>query len=115
MFVLLRRRRKTLRAEAGWDKLAHEYMRHLRRRPRFAGGTEMFIFRLIAIVFCARHLYCAAAAAQEKKTFSIEIVALQDASGKAFLPHGEPFEVRLSNLSDNPIVVWQDLCELGHH
>ena len=31
-----------------------------------------------------------------------------------FLPHGDNFEVRFTNLGQHPISIWRNLCEPGH-
>jgi ankyrin repeat protein len=67
-----------------------------------------------AIMVCAPHFCPGQAQAQGDQKFSVEIIAPRDASGNAYLPHGEAFEVHLTNLSKQPVSVWDDLCEPGY-
>jgi len=67
-----------------------------------------------AAVFCALHLCCERGLANEEKNLLIEIITPRDAAGNDYLPHGEAFEVRLTNGSAQPVVIWDDQCEPGH-
>jgi hypothetical protein len=80
----------------------------------FLSGVEARVFLCNVLAFWAGHFACGDAIAQEKGTVAIEILASRDASGTTYLPHEGAFEVRLSNLSDQPISIWNDRCLLGH-
>jgi ankyrin repeat protein len=74
------------------------------------------IFVLLSTLLCltcSERLFCQPISAQEQK-LSIEIVPLRDTAGNPYLPHGEPFEILFKNNSDQPIIIWAELCELGH-
>jgi hypothetical protein len=71
-------------------------------------------FCISVVIFCAEHFDGKQAIAQVPQKLSMEIVAPREASGSAYLPHGEAFEVLFSNASDQPINLWDDLCEEGH-
>src|SRR5690242_15158510 len=71
-------------------------------------------FRPIALFLSAGCLSISDVIAQKNNEISIEIVAPRDAAGKTYVPHGEPFEVKLFNLSDHRVIIWQDSCEEGH-
>ncbi len=76
---------------------------------------------IIAIMRTLYFLACAVACllygsanAQDTNVLSIAIIAPHDASGNAYLPYGETFQVQISNHSDHPVTLWNDLCERGH-
>src|SRR3974390_461276 len=68
---------------------------------------------LSAIIACVLHLGREQPRAQAEKNLSVEIVAPRDDSGNTYLPHGEAFEVRFTNLSEQPVRIWDCLCEPG--
>jgi ankyrin repeat protein len=68
---------------------------------------------LSGIVVCLLHLDLPRGHAQGEK-LSVEIIAPRDASGSNYLPHGEAFDVRFTNHSEQPVSIWDDLCEPGH-
>jgi ankyrin repeat protein len=72
------------------------------------------VYYFSILLFFAGYFGCERGFAQEEKKLSIEIMAPRDSSGHAYLPHGEDFDVRFSNTSDQPVIVWDDLYELGH-
>jgi hypothetical protein len=81
----------------------------------------MFLRGVGARVFCCHMLVlwaglcgCLTAIAQQESALSIEIVAPRDPSGTAHLSEGESFEVRISNLSNRPVAVWTNECQLGY-
>ncbi len=51
---------------------------------------------------------------QDEKKPSIEIVVARDKAGDALFPHGEGFEVRIGNLTDQPLTIWEERCQPGH-
>lgn len=51
---------------------------------------------------------------REEKALSIGIIVHRDAAGHAVLPHGEAFEVGITNHSDRPLKIWEEMCQPGH-
>ncbi len=50
----------------------------------------------------------------DEKTLSIAIIAPRDDARNAVLPHGEAFDVAITNYSDHPIRIWEEMCQAGH-
>src|ERR1051326_5090112 len=55
-----------------------------------------------------------AAAPPQKASLAVGIVASRDAGGNLVIPHGECFEVGITNLSDQPIKIWEEKCQQGN-
>ena len=78
------------------------------------GKLKLRLYWVTTLLLCIGYLDVEQVVAEEVAKISLEIVVHRDASGNAYLPHGEPFEVRISNTSEVPILIWDDLCEPGH-
>ena len=47
------------------------------------------------------------------QSLSIEIVAPTNTAGEHYLPHEAEFEIKFSNSSNDPVLLWDDLCKFG--
>lgn len=56
----------------------------------------------------------AAPASREEKALTIGLIVARDAGGNAVLPHGESFEIGITNHSDRPLKIWEEKCQPGH-
>src|ERR1700722_3794060 len=54
-----------------------------------------------------------ASAFGEGKALSIHINVSRDNAGNLILPHGEAFEVIITNHSDQPLKIWEEECQPG--
>src|SRR5262245_25858793 len=73
-------------------------------------------FSIALLVFLAIEPGRAAAAptSLEKASLAVGIVVSRNDTGNLILPHGEAFEVGITNLSDQPIKIWEEKCQQGN-
>jgi len=57
---------------------------------------------------------CRSVPGQAIQSLSIDIVAPTNAAGKRYLPHEEKFEIRFSNSSNDPLLLWDEDCRFGY-
>jgi hypothetical protein len=50
----------------------------------------------------------------EEKALSIAIVVRTNSTGTAVLPHGDIFEVGITNNSARPLKIWEEKCQPGN-
>lgn len=81
---------------------------------RRKGHKGRSIVSFVALLALGGGLANTAPAFREEKTISIGIIVPKNTSGDAVLPHGEDFEVAITNHSDRPLKIWEEMCQPGH-
>src|SRR5580765_3807249 len=69
---------------------------------------------LVAFLALGTGLVNAIAASHEEIPLSVGIIVSRYEAGNAVLPHGEAFEVAITNHSDRPLKIWEEMCQPGH-